>query len=83
MAPGIEIVPVTDAVGAVIEPVWLDRAEPVHRQLRPGLPSAYGERLRQIFANGGRFAVVAEGAEVVADDEDEVEADEEIAADED
>ncbi|MBL8449754.1 MAG: GNAT family N-acetyltransferase [Dechloromonas sp.] len=66
MAPGIEIVPVTDAVGAVIEPVWLDRAEPVHRQLRPGLPSAYGERLRQIFANGGRFAVVAEGAEVRA-----------------
>lgn len=57
----MQIVSVTDATGRIVEPVWLARAESVHRQLRPMLPPAYIERLGQVFANGGRMALVAEG----------------------
>jgi len=56
---------VTDADGRVAEPAWLGRAEAVHRQLRTALPADYAERLAQVFANGGRLAVVADGEAVV------------------
>ena len=58
------IVDVTDADGRVVEPAWLDRAEAVHRQLRTTLPADYAGRLAQVFANGGRLAVAAEGEAV-------------------
>jgi GNAT superfamily N-acetyltransferase len=57
----LAIVDVTDAGGQVVEAGWLARAEPVHRQLRTGLPSDYAGRLAQVFANGGRLAVAVEG----------------------
>lgn len=56
---------VTDADGRVAEPAWLGRAEAVHRQLRTALPADYAARLSQVFANGGRLAVVADGEAVV------------------
>ena len=59
------IVDVTDADGRVVEPAWLDRAEAVHRQLRTTLPADYAGRLAQVFANGGRLAVAAEGEAVL------------------
>lgn len=65
MAPEVGIVAVTGDDGAVQAPEWLLRAEPVHRQLRPALPAAYGERLGQVFANGGRLAVAVSGDAVV------------------
>ena len=58
------IVDVTDAGGRVVEPLWLGRAEAVHRQLRTTLPTDYAGRLAQVFANGGRLAVAAEGETV-------------------
>ncbi len=61
-----EIVEITAADGTVAAPDWLARAEGVHRQLRPDLPAAYAGRLREVFANGGRMAVVAEDGEVCA-----------------
>lgn len=64
MAP--EVVEITVADGSVAAPHWLARAEAVHRQLRPGLPADYAARLQQVFANGGRMAVVAEGETVCA-----------------
>lgn len=60
MAPERRIVAVTGDDGVVVEPVWLARAEAVHRQLRPQLPGDYVGRVREVFANGGRLAVVAE-----------------------
>lgn len=60
----MRIVDVTDAGGRVVEPAWLDRAEPVHRQLRTTLPADYAGRLAQVFANGGRLAVAADGETV-------------------
>jgi GNAT superfamily N-acetyltransferase len=60
------VIEITAADGALVAPAWLDRAEQVHRQLRPSLPVDYSERLREVFANGGRMIVVAEGDAVCA-----------------
>lgn len=57
-------VAVTDAAGTVVEPRWLAAAEPVHRQLRPHLPSDYGAALRVVFDHGGRMVVVPAGDRV-------------------
>lgn len=61
----LRAIAVTDDAGSVIEPEWLARAEPVHRQLRPQLPADYAGRLARVFANGARLAVVADGEVVV------------------
>lgn len=55
----MQIIEVTDARGAVIVPQWLERAEPVHRQLRPQLPADYATAMQAIFADGGRMCVAA------------------------
>jgi GNAT superfamily N-acetyltransferase len=60
----LRIVDVTDAGGRVAEPQWLERAEGVHRQLRPQLPVDYAAKMRRVFEGGGRMAVaVEEGVE--------------------
>ena len=61
----MHVVCLTDNTGRIIEPEWLSRAEIVHRQLRPQLPQEYVSRLSEVFANGGRMSVVAEGAQVI------------------
>lgn len=61
MATEFPVVEVTGSDGSVVEPAWLDRAEPVHRQLRSGLPAAYADRLRAVFANGACMSVATEG----------------------
>jgi GNAT superfamily N-acetyltransferase len=62
----MRIIAVTDDQGTVIEAKWLEKAESVHRQLRPQLPTAYAARLHAVFDNGARMAVVVEGEEVVS-----------------
>ena len=61
----MKVVNVTDDSGFVVEPLWLGRAEGVHRQLRTALPADYSGRLAQVFANGGRMAVVEDGETVI------------------
>ncbi|MEI7612056.1 MAG: GNAT family N-acetyltransferase [Betaproteobacteria bacterium] len=61
----MHVVCVTDRSGRITEPEWLSRAEVVHRQLRPQLPQEYASRLSEVFAGGGRLAVVVEAAQVV------------------
>ena len=61
----MNLIDVTDDSGRVAEPLWLGRAEGVHRQLRPTLPADYAGRLAQVFANGGRLAVAADGEGVL------------------
>lgn len=56
---------VTDPTGELLLPDWLLRAEAVHRQLRPQLPADYAEKMRRVFADGGRMVVAADGEEVV------------------
>lgn len=61
----MQVVAVTDDDGDLIEPRWLSKAEPVHRQLRPQLPMEYVSRLGEVFAGGGRMAIVADDDDVV------------------
>jgi GNAT superfamily N-acetyltransferase len=58
------VVPVTDPRGAVINAELLAAAESVHRQLRPQLPPAYVERMKEIFAGGAEMAVCLVGGKV-------------------
>jgi len=61
----MHIVSVSDDSGALIEPNWLARAEPVHRQLRPHLPADYVSRLIEVLASGARMALVVDDETVV------------------
>jgi len=60
----MRVIDVTDGGGRVVEPLWLGRAEGVHRQLRAALPEEYAGRMAQVFANGGRLAVSTDGEAV-------------------
>ncbi|MBN8474215.1 GNAT family N-acetyltransferase [Sulfuritalea sp.] len=64
MAPELAVLDVTGGDGSLVEQEWLSRAEPVHRQLRDGLPADYAGRLRVVFANGGRMSVATEAQAV-------------------
>ncbi|MDP2133886.1 MAG: GNAT family N-acetyltransferase [Sulfuritalea sp.] len=64
MATELSVLDVTGSDGSVVEQEWLARAEPVHRQLRGGLPADYAGRLRAVFASGARMSVATEAAVV-------------------
>ena len=51
----MKIVSITDAAGQIVAPEWLPGVEAVHRQLRPKLPGNYAERMKRVFADGGRL----------------------------
>ena len=61
----LRIVDVNNAAGAVLEPDWLARAETVHRQLRPHLPSDYAGKMRRVFADGGRLCAAVRDEVVI------------------
>ena len=54
------IVAVTDDHGRIVEPEWLARAEPVHRQLRPQLPDNYEAAMRHVLAAGVGMVLAVE-----------------------
>jgi GNAT superfamily N-acetyltransferase len=60
----MEIIEITDAGGSIVRPAWLERAEAVHRQLRPALPADYRSKMQRVFAGGGRMIVAALGEAV-------------------
>ena len=60
----VQVVPITDEAGSVINADLLAAAEPVHRQLRPQLPVGYVARMKEVFAGGGRMAVGVVGGKV-------------------
>jgi GNAT superfamily N-acetyltransferase len=64
MSEAIRIVDINDANGNVVEPTWLAAAEPVHRQLRPHLPSDYAGKMRRVFADGARMCVAVRAGRV-------------------
>lgn len=55
----LQLIRICDDKGALLVPEWLQRAEHVHRQLRPLLPYDYAARMGQVFAGGGRMVVIA------------------------
>ena len=65
MPPELRVLALTSDAGDIVETSWLQKAEAAHRQLRPQLPVDYTNRMMQIFAGGGRQAVVVAGDEVL------------------
>jgi GNAT superfamily N-acetyltransferase len=61
----MDIIRITDDAHEVIEPGWLARAEPVHRQLRPQLPADYAQKMRGVFEGGGEMCVAVLEEDVV------------------
>ena len=62
----MKAIAVTDDKGNLLEPIYLEKTETVHRQLRPQLPPDYANRLQEVFDNGGRMVVVVEGNDIVS-----------------
>jgi hypothetical protein len=61
-----QIIDITDERGVVTAPEWLARSYTVHRQLRRQLVSLeYEQKMRRVFASGGRMSVATEGDRVV------------------
>lgn len=60
----MQIVEITDDRGAVVARDWLRKAQYVHRQLRTALPAEYEEKMRRVFAGGGRMCVAVDRDEV-------------------
>ena len=56
---------INDANGGIVNPAFLERAERVHRELRPQLPADYRATMERVFAGGGRLVVAARGDDVV------------------
>ncbi|WP_374336758.1 GNAT family N-acetyltransferase [Leeia sp.] len=56
----MKLITVADAAGRVLEPEWLARAEPLHRQLRPQLPVDYALTLYGIIADGAEMVLLVE-----------------------
>ena len=61
----MEIIRITDDKRQLIEPQWLSRAEPIHRQLRPQLTADYVGKMLAVFASGGKMCVVRRDERVV------------------
>jgi GNAT superfamily N-acetyltransferase len=60
----VEVKPITDARGAVIDGKLLASAEAVHRQLRPQIPADYAGRMKEVFGSGAEMAVAVLGGKV-------------------
>jgi GNAT superfamily N-acetyltransferase len=60
----VEVKPITDARGAVIDEKLLASAEAVHRQLRPQIRADYAGRMKEVFGSGAEMAVAVLGGKV-------------------
>lgn len=60
----MKIIPITNAIGQIVELEWLRNGEAVHRQLRPNLPADYLGRMKQVLNGGAQMAVATNGASV-------------------
>ncbi len=60
-----QLIPVTAADGSVVQQEWLQKAESVHRQLRPHLADNYSAQMRRVFEGGGRMLLATESEDVV------------------
>lgn len=61
----MKIIRITDDDRQLVESDWLERAETVHRQLRPQMPSDYLGKMQAVFASGGEMCVLVQEERVV------------------
>jgi len=60
----MKIVKVFSEAGRIVGAEWLERAEPVHRQLRPNLPEDYAEKMWRVLEDA-HMALAVENDEVL------------------
>jgi len=56
----VRVISVTNSLREIVELAWLQKAERVHRMLRPQLPEGseeYVEKMKKVFASGGEMLV--------------------------
>ena len=61
----LRFIDVTNLSGQIVEPIWLSRAELVHRQLRTELGEHYEQRLKKVFAGGARMTIAVKNEQVL------------------
>ena len=61
----MEIIRITDDDRQLVERDWLERAQSVHRQLRPQMPSDYVGKMQTVFASGGEMCILVVEERVV------------------
>jgi GNAT superfamily N-acetyltransferase len=61
----MKIIRITDDDRRLVESGWLERAETVHRQLRPHMALDYVGKMRAVFASGGEMCVLSQEERVV------------------
>jgi GNAT superfamily N-acetyltransferase len=61
----VRIVRVTGPSREILSRELLQRAERVHRQLRPAMPADYIARMQAVFSEGGEMCVAVRGEAVV------------------
>ena len=61
----LQFIEITNSAGEIVQPIWLARAESVHRQLRTELSSDYVAQLSQVFENGAHMMVAVNHEQVV------------------
>ncbi|MEO7744397.1 MAG: GNAT family N-acetyltransferase [Usitatibacter sp.] len=60
----MNVIPITNQDGEIVNADMLAAAEGVHRQLRPHLPEDYGARMKEVFGSGAEMAVAIVGSRV-------------------
>ena len=60
----MNVIPVSNERGEIVNADLLSAAEGVHRQLRPHLPPDYVARMKEIFAGGAEMAVAEDAGKV-------------------
>ena len=60
----MNVIPITNHDGEIVNGDMLVAAEGVHRQLRPHLPEDYVARMEEVFASGAEMAVAIVGSRV-------------------
>ena len=60
-----QLLDVCNEKGEVLHAYWLARAETVHRQLRPRLPSDYSDKLTRVFRAGACMTIAHDGEQVL------------------
>lgn len=61
----MDFIEITSPEGQLAEPLWLAKAESVHRELRHQLCADYAAHMQRVFAGGARMVVAAKNGAVL------------------
>jgi GNAT superfamily N-acetyltransferase len=61
----MKVINITNAERNIVELAWLQKAESVHRQLRPNLAQDYVGRMKEVFDSGAEMLAVVDDEDVL------------------